>query len=54
LYVEDDEFSHDDGTLDLEKALPNSDDNPIEYIYTIDATGRVVHIDSCYKEARGK
>jgi hypothetical protein len=45
-YIEDEEFLHADGTLDLEKALPNSDDNPIEYIYTRDATGRVVHVDS--------
>ena len=53
-YVEDDEFLHDDGTPDLEKMLPNSDNNPIEYIYTRDATGRVVHVDSRYKQARGK
>jgi hypothetical protein len=53
-YVEDPYFLHADGTPDLEKILPNSDDNPIEYIYTRDATGRVVHVDSRYKQGRGK
>ena len=54
-YVEDPYFMHEDGTPDLGKILPNSDDNPIEYIkYTEDATGRVVHVDSRYKQGRGK
>ena len=53
-YVEDPYFMHEDGTPDLEKILPNSDDNPIEYIYTRDATGRVVHVDSRCKQGRGK
>jgi hypothetical protein len=53
-YVEDPYFLHEDGTPDLEKSLPNSDDNPIKYIYTRDATGRVVHVDSRYKQGRGK
>jgi hypothetical protein len=52
-YVEDDEFLCDDGTPDLSKMLPNSDNNPIEYIYTRDASGRVMHVDACYKQARG-
>ena len=49
-YVEDPYFMHEDGTPDLGKILPNSDDNPIEYIYTRYATGRVVHVDSRYKQ----
>ena len=53
-YVEDPYFMHEDGTPDLEKILSNSDFNPIEYIYTRDATGRVVHADSRYKQGRGK
>jgi hypothetical protein len=48
-------FFHEDGMPDLEKMLPNSPDNPIEYIYTRDATtGRVVHVDSRYKNGVGK
>ena len=53
-YVEDPYFMHEDGMPDLEKILPNSDDNPIEYIYTRDATGKIVHVDSRYKQGRGK
>ena len=53
-YVEDEEFLHDDGTSDLEKILPNSDNNPIKYIYTRDATSRVVYVDSRYMQAHGK
>ena len=52
-YVEDPYFLHEDGTPDLENILPNSDDIPIEYIYTRDATGRVVHVDSRYKQGSG-
>jgi hypothetical protein len=48
-------FFHEDGMPDLEKMLPNSADNPIEYIYTRDATtGRVVHVESRYKNGVGK
>ena len=46
---EDDTFFDDQGRFDLSKVLPNSDDNPVEYIYTRDSTGRVVHVESRLK-----
>ena len=52
---DDPDFFHEDGMPDLEKMLPNSADNPIEYIYTRDVTtGRVVHVESRYKNGVGK
>ena len=50
----DEELLDEDGNPDLEKILPNSDENPIEYVYTRDATGRVVNVDARYKPGRGK
>jgi hypothetical protein len=52
-YVEDDEFLSDDGTPDLSKMLPNSDNNLIEHIYSRDATGRVVNVDARYSKQAG-
>jgi hypothetical protein len=49
---EDDTFFDDQGRFDLSKVLPNRDDDPVEYIYTRDSTGRVVHVESCLKVPR--
>jgi hypothetical protein len=38
----------------LSKVLPNSDDNPVECIYTRDSTGRVVHVESRLKVPRAQ
>ena len=35
----------DDEVIDLLDLFPNSDDNPIEYIYHQDASGRVIAVD---------
>ncbi|KAI2510366.1 hypothetical protein MHU86_4090 [Fragilaria crotonensis] len=40
--IEDDE---DYGKVDMAEVFPNTDDNPIEYIYTRDSTGRVISVD---------
>ena len=50
-YFEGDESLYDEGMPDLSKMLPNSDNNPIEYIHTRDTTGGV---DSRYKQAPRK
>ena len=50
----DDTFFDDLGRFDLSKVLPNSDDNPVEYIYTRDSTGRVVHVESRLKVPRAQ
>jgi hypothetical protein len=42
--MDDTAFVDEDGRFDLSKALPNSDDNPFEYVYTRDHTGRVVSV----------
>jgi hypothetical protein len=34
-----------DGRFDLSLALPNSDDNTVEFVYTRDHTGRVVIVE---------
>jgi hypothetical protein len=39
-----DAYFDDNGRFDLSQALPNSDDNPVEYVYTRDHTGRVVSV----------
>ncbi len=41
----DDTYFDDDGRLDLSLALPNSDDNTVEFVYTRDHTGRVVSVE---------
>ena len=41
--LEDDDV--DDEVIDLLELFPNSDDNPIEYIYHRDASGRVIAVD---------
>ena len=43
----------DDYVIDLADLLPNSDDNPIEYIYHQDATGRVIFVDCRLKVLNG-
>ena len=47
-----DNVSDDDTKIDLADLFPNTDDNPVEYIYTKDATGRVVAVDSRFKVPR--
>ena len=42
-----------DYVIDLADLLPNSDDNPIEYIYHEDASGRVIAVDCRLKELNG-
>lgn len=42
--MDDAAFVDEDGRFDLSKALPNSNDNPFEYVYTRDHTGRVVSV----------
>ena len=44
-----DRIFDDDTKIDLVDIFPNTDDNPVEYIYTKDATGRVVAVDSTFK-----
>ncbi|KAI2494187.1 hypothetical protein MHU86_20335 [Fragilaria crotonensis] len=41
---DDTAFVDEDGRFDLCKALPNSYDNPFEYVYTREHTGRVVSV----------
>jgi hypothetical protein len=36
----------------LTKVLPNSNDNPVEYIYRKDSTGRVMVVEACFKVSR--
>jgi ABC-type Zn2+ transport system substrate-binding protein/surface adhesin len=38
----------------LSKVLPNSDDNPVEYIYTRDSTGRVLSVEARLKVPRAQ
>jgi hypothetical protein len=51
---EDATFFDDQGKFDLSKVLPNRDDDPVEYIYTRDSTGRVVHVESRLKVPRAQ
>ena len=44
-----DNIFDDDTKNDLLDIFPNTDDNPVEYIYTKDATGRVVAVESMFK-----
>ena len=50
--IEDDEDYH--GKVDMAEVFPNTDDNPIEYIYTRDSTGRVISVDFCLKVPRNE
>ncbi|KAI2502872.1 hypothetical protein MHU86_11619 [Fragilaria crotonensis] len=49
--IEDDE---DYGKVDMAEVFPNTDDNPIEYIYTRDSTGRVISVDFRLKVPRNE
>ena len=48
----DDSFFDEYGTFDLSQVLPNSGDNPVEYMYTRDHTGRVVSVVCHLKVAK--
>ena len=51
--IEDDEdYYH--GKVDMAEVFPNTDDNPIEYIYTRDSTGRVISVDFRLKVPRNE
>ena len=43
--IDNDEDDDDDYVIDMTDLFPNSDDNPIEYIYHRDSTGRVIAVD---------
>ena len=46
---DDEDFLDDNGKVDLTKMFPRSDDNPIDFIYTKDSTGRVISVECCLK-----
>ena len=48
--VDNDEDDDDDYVIDLTDLFPNSEDNPIEYIYHRDSTGRVIAVDCLPKQ----
>ena len=48
----DDALFDEQGRFNLTKVLPNSDDNPIEYIYRKDSTGRVMGVEARFKLPR--
>jgi hypothetical protein len=43
--IKDDDDYEDKNNVDLADIFPNTDENPIEYVYTRDKTGRVVTVD---------
>jgi hypothetical protein len=49
--VMEESFDSDDdaSNIDLSDIFPNTDDNPIEYVYTRDKSGRVVTVDCRFK-----
>ena len=48
--IDNDEDDDDDYVIDMTDLFPNSDDNPIEYIYHRDSTGRVIAVDCLPKQ----
>ena len=42
------------GKVDMAEVFPNTDDNPIEYIYARDSTGRVISVDFHLKVPRNE
>ncbi len=42
------------GKIDMAEVFPNTDDNPIKYIYTRDSTRRVILVDFCLKVPRNE
>lgn len=41
-----------DGGIDLEKMFPNIPGNDVEYVYTRNASGRVIAVDCCLKKRK--
>jgi hypothetical protein len=49
---DEDDLYDSDGGIDLEKMYPNTEDNNVQYIYTRNATGRVISVDCRLKKGR--
>lgn len=49
---DDDDFDDDDGQTDLQAMFPNTEDSNVEYIYTRNASGRVISVDCRLKKGK--
>jgi hypothetical protein len=49
---DDDDAKNEDHVHCLSSILPNTGNNPVEYVYTRDSTGRVVSMEACLKVPR--
>ena len=49
-----DDDANEDHVNCLSSIFPNTDDNPVEYVYTRDSSGRVVSIEARLKEPRNE